>query len=495
MTSLTSRLAALSPEKRALLERRLMAQARRPEDVIVRRPGGEPVPLSFSQQRLWFLDQLDPGAPTYNAVVAMQVEGAVDVGRLTEALDVVIARHEALRTVIRVDGEEPRQVVLEHWKLESETVDLRDLPQQECDGAAGQAIRAAARRAYDLANDLPLRLLALRAADQRWVLAFLEHHIAFDGWSDEVLFAELAELYRASSEGRPPRLPELVVQYGDFSVWQRQRLQGDYLGQQVAYWRQALAGAPPLLQLPSDHARPAVQTFAGVHRFFSRPATTADAIRALATDRSCTAYMVVVAALYAALYRWTGADDVVLGSPFANRERPDLEYLIGFFSNTLPLRVRLDPAAGFSDLLARTRDVVLGAFDHQDLPFELIVDAVAPARDPGYNPLFQVNVRASSAPPALLALPGSTVSPVAVDVGFARFDLALDLTVGTEVGGYVEYNSALFSAERAEELVSGFGRLLDDALRRPEVALWDLAWRDGSGAGIRRGGPVDGRRR
>lgn len=471
------RIGALSPEKRALLEKHLLRSERtEPDEALrVRRPG-DPAPLSFSQQRLWFLDQWSPGDPTYNAAIAFRLRGEVDAGRLETAFRLVVGRHEAVRTVFRSSHGTPEQVVLDDWSFELSQVELAEGRPDARSAALRDRLRREARRPFDLTRDLTLRATLFRLAPDEACLLIVEHHIAFDGWSDAILFAELAEGYAALGEGRPPRLPDLPVQYADFALWQRRRLTGARLDRLVAYWLEQLKGAPPQIALPTDRPRPPVQAFAGAHHHFTVGAEPAAAVSALARSESATPYMTLLAAFAAALYRWAGCADVCIGTPTANRGAVELEPLIGFFSNTLVLRVRTDPELTFRQLVRRVRENALGAYEHQDLPFEKVVEQLAPPRDPGRNPLFQVNFRVRSGPPDRLRLPGVQAEPVPLDVGFSRFDLALELQVNDGLSGYLEYNLALFEPQTAQLFAKRFSDLLRDALDRPDAALAELVF-------------------
>lgn len=476
---LSRRIAGLSPEKRALLEDKLIrGREQTATSPIQRRQDNEPVPLSFSQQRLWFLEQLAPGQPTYNAVLAMRVRGPLDLARLERGLRVVIGRHEALRTVFRTgpDGT-PVQVVLPVGRFDLDARDLRRFPAHQRQEEMLSQARAEARRPFDLEHDLMLRVSTMQMEYEEYVLLFLEHHIAFDGWSDGQLFRELEELYGAETEGREPRLDVLPIQYVDWAIWQRDRLQGPELERLEAFWRRELAGAPSQVQLPLDHPRPPRQTFAGAHHYLELPGEHADGVRALARAERATSFMVLLAAFVAGLHRWSGSDDFVLGSPIANRDRSELEHLIGFFSNTFVLRVRTAGAPTFRELVRRARAAALGAFEHHDLPFEKLVEAIRPPRDPGRNPIFQVNFRVQTQPPDVLRLPGLEVEAFPLDIGFARFDLAIEFQLREDgIGGYLEYNEALFDAPTARRLSARLGRLLADGLARPDAPITELTW-------------------
>lgn len=476
MSELGRRIASLSPKQRALLEQRLLQRRSRPtDDSIRRRKAGEPCPLSFSQQRLWFLELLNPGAHTYNAVLAMHVRGPLDVEALRRALVRIVERHEALRTVFRLRNGQPEQVVLDNWSFALPVVDLSDRSHEEREHEASRLLRDSARRPFDLANDLMLRAVLFRLADEESVLSLEEHHIAFDGWSDAIMFRELAEIYEAAGAGRDPALPALPIQYGDFAAWQRQRLQGQLLEDLQTYWRQQLAAAPSMARLPTDFPRPSLQTFEGEHYHFILPGRLADGVRRLSREEGATPYMTLLACFAMLVYRISGQDDVLIGTPIANRGRIEVESLIGFFSNTLCMRVRLGGNPTARQLISRVREVALGAYAHQELPFEKVVEAVRPVRDPRINPLFQINFRATSGPAMTLRLPGIEIVPLQVDIGFSRFDLALELQLGEEtIDGYLEYNTSLFRRETAIGLAQALENLLAQIVERPDAPLLAL---------------------
>jgi hypothetical protein len=488
MSDLEGRISRLSPDKRALLEQQLLRRrSSSPAETIPRQERDGPYELSFPQQRLWFLEQLAPGEPTYNAVLAMRVAGPLSVVQLERGLRTVIERHEPLRTVFRLaDDGAPRQVVLDDWRF---AIDVRDLRTAAPDAREREMLRQsreAARRPFDLANDLMLRVVVLRLRDEEHVALFVEHHIAFDGWSDGQLFRELGELATAEAEHREPILDPLPIRYRDWSVWHRERLRGDDLDRLVSFWRETLAGAPPSVDLPLDHPRPPQQAFAGAHHHQTFGHGLSESVRTLARAQGATPFMVLLAATAAALHRWSGHDDFVFGSPIANRERPELEHLIGFFSNTFVLRLRTDGAPTFRELVLRARAVALSAFEHQDLPFESLVVAVRPARDPRVNPIFQVNFRVQTQAPYALRLPGLAIVPFDLDIGFSRFDLALEFAVAElELEGYVEYNTALFEAATIRRLAARIERLVADALSRPDAPIGELAWAPPAGGAIR----------
>jgi hypothetical protein len=473
------RLDALTPERRALLREALRRRAR--SDAVPRRTGSGPAPLSFSQQRIWFLEQWDPGAPTHHGARAVRLVGDLDRHALERALAAIVERHESLRTVFFLEGREPRQRALEEWTLPLSVVDLRTVPVEDRESRLETLLREESRRPFDLRSDVMLRPTLITLGADEHVLLLVLHHIASDAASDRVLNRELAELYGAFVDGREPELPELPIQYADYAVWQRERLQGGRLDELVAYWRLALLDAPPRLRLPTDRARPAVQRHRGVHRYVSYEGLGA-AVATLAREEGVTVFMTLLAAFDVLLYRFTGQDDVVVGSPVAGRNHTEIEPLIGFFTNTLVLRNRLRGNPTFREVLARVRESTTGAIAHQELPFEKIVEVVNVERDPAFNPLFQVNFRAQPAPPPPLTLPGlTTTSTIPVDIGFSRFDLALELRVdGDALEGYFEYDEDLFDAATVDGLAHDFEHVVRAVASSPSTPLLSIAGSPGS---------------
>ncbi|HLW46217.1 MAG TPA: condensation domain-containing protein, partial [bacterium] len=352
------------------------------------RPG--PCRLSFSQQRLWFLEQLAPGNIAYNVPMAVQLRGGLQPTALSGALNAIVDRHEALRTTFVIQGEEPLQVVADHRVVELPVVDVSACRLEDRAGELARVLRAEARRPFDLSRDMMLRALLVRLAADDHVLLVTLHHIASDGWSLEVLTRELSELYSAHVEGRPATLSPLPIQYGDYATWQRHWLQGPELRTQLAYWTEHLAGMPPTLQLPTDRPRPAILNHEGAQATMVLPRDLADALKALSRRERVTLFMTLLTAFQTLVQRYAGIEDVVVGTAVAGRRRVETEALIGFFVNTLPLRTDLSGDPTFHEALARVRDVVLGAFDHQDLPFDKLVEELRPERSLSWMPLVQV---------------------------------------------------------------------------------------------------------
>jgi hypothetical protein len=453
VTDFKARVATLSPEKRALLEQTLQ---RRRDQGIPRRADESPAPLSFSQQRIWFLEQWEPGTPTNHGVRAFRLRGPLDVEALRSAFVRMIERHEILRTVYRVIGREPRQVLLQEWTLELPVVDLAREASVKQENDLGRLLRAEAREPFDLERDLMIRTTLFRLGDDDHVLLIRLHHIAYDAWSDRVLLSELSDVYAGRDE-----LAELPIQYADFAVWQRETLQGTTLADLVGYWRETLSDTPALLSLPTDRPRPTVQRHHGSHHRFTLLRDAAETVVELARQEGATPYMALLAAFATLLHRVGGDREVVVGSPVACRNRVELEPLVGFFSNTLVLRNRFDANPSFREVVQRTRAIATSAYGHQELPFERIVEELNIPRNPSYNPVFQVNFRAQGAEPAALRLHDVEVDPLNVDIGFSRFDLALELRLHDDgVDGYFEYNHDLFDASTIELLTQDFEDVL-----------------------------------
>jgi amino acid adenylation domain-containing protein len=447
---------------------------------------GDACPLSFQQQQLLFFDALEPGSVTYNAALAIGVVGELDVAALRRGLEAMFGRHEALRTVLVWDEDAGRQVVLDRYTVELAVIDLSRVAPAERDAELEALIREHARRPFDLSRELMMRTTLLRLGPAEHVLLFQAHHVAFDAWAVEVFYRDLGELYEAARERRAPVLPELPQQYRDFSRWQRQRLRGEFLDGELDFWRAQLAGAPAVLRLPTDKRRPPSQTFDGATHTVVLDGELATGVRELCRAEHVTPYMLLLSAFATLLYRRSGQDDILFGGPMANRDQPGLDDLIGFFANTIVVRVKLAGNPTFLELLASVRESVLASYEHQEVPLELVVDAVRPPRHPGVNPLVQVNFRVRVGHPPVLALAGATTRPVPVDLGLARFDLALELRV-LEDGIEAEWgwNTDLFERETMLRLASDFKRLLGHSVADPSTRLlsFELAAAPSAGRG------------
>ncbi|MFN8596436.1 MAG: amino acid adenylation domain-containing protein [Anaerolineae bacterium] len=429
-------------------------------------------PLSFAQQRLWFLDQLEPGSPVYNVAAAIRLTGPLDVTALQRSLAAVVQRHEVLRATFPARDGQAYIDVASAMDVTLPITDLQSLPEPDRAPSAQRFLRDEARRPFDLARGPLLRVHLIRLAPDDHLLLFAIHHIIFDGWSTSVLIRETAVLYDAFTHDRSLPLPDLAIQYADFAHWQRHWLQGDVLEQQLAYWKQHLGGELPVLNIPTDRPRPALQTNHGAQVAFTLPADLSVALDDLSRQSGATLFMTLLAAFDTLLYRYTGQDDICIGTPIANRTRAEIEGLIGCFVNTLALRVNLTGAPTFRDLLKRVRETALGAYAHQDVPFEMIVDALQPGRDLSHTPLFQAMFVLQNAPAQPLTLPGLTVTDVPVDVGIANFDLTLTMQAKPDgLSGTFEYNTDLFDAATIERLAQHLQVLLSGIVAKPDRSI------------------------
>ncbi|MBN8468384.1 non-ribosomal peptide synthase/polyketide synthase [Corallococcus exiguus] len=442
---------------------------------IQRAPRDGALPLSFPQQRLWFLDQLDPGSASYNIPLALRLEGVLDLAALREALETLVRRHEVLRTTFRTVQGQPRQEISPEPRIPLELHELSSLPEADRAPEVLRLVTEEAGRPFDLASGPLLRASLLRLGDQDHVLIFSMHHIVTDAWSMGVVAREVAALYEAALRHAPSPLPELPLQYADYAVWQRQWLQGDVLSAQLDGWRQRLAGAPAVLELPTDRPRPPVQTFRGARHSFRLPADVAERLGALGQQEKATPFMTLLAAFQVLLGRYSGQDDICVGSPIAGRRMARLEGLIGFFVNTLVLRSRLAPGATFRELVRQVRETTLDAYAHQDLPFEQLVEELRPERDLSTPPLFQVMFVVQNAPVSALRVPGLKLQPLDVETSTSRFDLTLQFAESPEGwAGSLEYNTDLFDAGTVARLATHFQVLLAAALTAPDTRLESL---------------------
>ncbi|MBA2682591.1 MAG: amino acid adenylation domain-containing protein [Ktedonobacteraceae bacterium] len=450
----------------------------------VERTGTGTFPLSFAQQRLWFLDQLQPGSAYYNIPGAYSIKGSLDVAALEQSLNALVQRHEALRTTFALADEQPVQVIAPVLHVPLPVVELSaigDASVQETEVA--RLVRAEARRAFDLQRGPLLRATVLRLQPGAHVLLLTLHHIVADGWSADIFFRELHLAYTAYVTGQPLVLPELPIQYADYAVWQREWLQGPIVEEQVAYWRTQLSGMPPALNLPTDHPRPAVQTFTGAMASFALSPSLTARLKALSQQEGVTLFMTLLASFQVLLARYSGQDDIAVGTPIAGRTRVQTEHLIGFFVNTLVLRTDLSGNPTLKELLARVREVSLEAYMHQDLPFERLVEEVHPQRSLSHSPLFQVLfmlqavTSMATVAPDRSEQPGLSLEPLGIGSGTAKFDLSFDL-LETPAGieGVMEYNTDLFEATTIKRMLSHYIAILESIAADAEqpIALLPL---------------------
>jgi amino acid adenylation domain-containing protein len=430
----------------------------------------DPQPLSFAQQRLWFLHQMEPDSPFYNLPFAVRMEGALDVDALRRTLAEIVRRHEVLRTTFRADASGSWQVIHPApASFDLPVADLRALPGEWARGEVLRLMADEAEHPFDLRRELMLRALLIRVGETEHTLVLNLHHVAGDGWSIDLLFRELSALYAAFRAGKPSPLPEPPLQYADYAEWQREWMAGGALDEQLAYWHGRLAGAPAVLELPTDRPRPAVQSHRGEsHAFEVRPAL-ATRLRALARETDSTLFMVLLAAFDLLIHRLSGRDDVVVGSPIAGRMREEVEGLIGFFVNTMALRTDLSGDPTFRALVARVRETTLEAYAHQDLPFERVVEAIQPNRTLSHNPLFQVAFALQNVPMEPVRIEGLTLRLDEVDSGTSKFDLFLEMEErGERLRGRVEYATDLWEPATADRMIRLFLHLLEGVAADPD---------------------------
>ncbi|NCR34055.1 MAG: amino acid adenylation domain-containing protein [Microcystis aeruginosa S11-01] len=432
------------------------------------------LPLSFAQQRLWFLDQLQPNSALYNIPMVLHFRGNLNQKALEQSLQEICDRHEVLRTNFVTIGGQPTQVIQTTRETIS-VVDLQDLPIHEQAEKTQQLKQKQATQPFDLAKESLIRITLVVLSETEHLLLVCMHHIISDGWSIEVLIHELTSLYNAYTQNQPANLAPLPIQYADFAVWQKQWLQGDVLQSQLNYWQNQLTAAPPLLSLPTDHPRPAVQSFVGTQQEFSLSPKLSQALTELSHQQGVTLFMTLLAAFDALLYRYTGSGDILVGTPIANRNRSEIEGLIGFFVNTLVMRTDLSDNPSFSQLLTRVREVTMDAYAHQDLPFEMLVEALQPERDLSHTPLFQVAFVLQNTPKSEIAMTGLTVTDLPPENTTAKFDLTLAM-VNTDDGlkGVWEYNTDLFESSTIERLSGHFLNLLGGIVANPQARISQL---------------------
>ncbi|NHC37937.1 amino acid adenylation domain-containing protein [Scytonema millei VB511283] len=432
------------------------------------------LPLSFGQQRLWLLSQLEPNNPYYNLPAAVRLTGLLDVAALEQSLNRIVQRHAALRTkFVTLDGQ-GFQVIDPVLNLSLPVVDLRSHPTREAQ--VQKLARQEANRPFDLAQDLLLRVMLLQVDDTEHVLLLTMHHIVSDAWSMGILVRELAALYQTFTTGESSPLPDLTIQYTDFAIWQRHWLQGEVLETQLNYWKQQLSGAPPLTQLPLDKPRSPVRTFRGAKQSFLLPKALTAEIQNLCQREGVTLFMTLLAAFKTLLYSYTGQEDISVGSPIANRTQPEVEKLIGFFINTLVLRTDLSDDPSFRELLGRVRQRTLEAYTYQDVPFEKLLEELQPDRHSSYNPLFQVWFVLQNAPMPTPELSGLHLTPLEIDNQTTKYDLRLELEESpTGLHGSFGYRVDLFESNTITQMAERLEILLHQIVTQPDLKLSAIA--------------------
>ncbi|MGZ4134792.1 MAG: non-ribosomal peptide synthetase, partial [Tumebacillaceae bacterium] len=476
--NLEDRKSNLSAAKRALLESRIkgkIAGDKLPQRGIPRREQQNNVPLSFAQQRLWFLNQLEPESPFYNIPTAVRLKGTVHLDTLERAINEIVRRHESLRTTFAKVDEQPVQVITPELLIPLEYLDLQHVPEAERERAAQNIVFEEAGKVFHIERGPLFRSLIVEFAPQDHLLFLNVHHIVTDGWSSNVMVTEIVAVYEAFLAGKPSPLPELPIQYPDFAVWQRNYLQGEVLEKQLSYWKQQLGGHLPVLQLPTDRPRPKVQTHNGDFNWFTVGQSLTDKLKAMASDNNASMFMVLLGAFHTLLYRYTGQEDLLVGTPIANRNRGEVEGLIGFFANTLVLRTAMADNMTFRDLVGQIRQVSLDAHAHQDFPFERLVEELQPERSMSQSPLFQVMFIHQKNNWINFDRETFSIQPVEVTSKTAKFDLSLFAMEWPErVECCFEFNTDLFDAETIERMRAQFTRILEHIALHPDTQLADI---------------------
>ncbi|HEY7559872.1 MAG TPA: amino acid adenylation domain-containing protein [Candidatus Binatia bacterium] len=433
------------------------------------------LPLSFAQERLWFLHQLEPNNFSYNFPTATLIDGQLDVAAMQRALNEVVRRHEALRTVIAVSDGQPAQVIIPKLSLKLPVIDLSHLRGSETEAEVSRLISKIAQEPFDLSNAPLLRVILLKLNENRHVFVTV-HFLIADGWSIGILFKEISRFYEQYSLGSSSPLPELSIQYADFASWQRQRLQGEALGSEISQWKELLGDRSWAGDLPTDRARPPRQSYRGARQTIVLPRPLTVALKRLSRNESVTMFMILLAAFKTLLYRYSGREDIVIGSPIAGRNRAEVENLIGLFTNTLVLRTDLRSDPSFAELLKRVRENCLKAYAHQDLPFEKLVEELHPNRDLARNPLFQEMFIFQNTPNPVPTIRGLTTHRLEVDGGTSKFDLTLSLSEQNEqLVGSFEYSTDLFNRPTVERIARHFLTLLEGIVADPNQHISELA--------------------
>jgi amino acid adenylation domain-containing protein len=464
----------LSPAKKALLEK--WKGGKFQADTIPKRQTSKNIPLSFSQQRLWFIDQLYHGSAFYNIPIAFHIKGELNITALQQSLNEILKRHEIWRTNFTLINGEPIQEIASDFTWNLPIINLEHLSGKYWEGEVKKLVAESATKPFNLAKGLLVRASLLRLSEEEYILLVTMHHIITDGWSCGVFLRELSTLYGAFSTNQPSPLPELPIQYADFTIWQRDRTQGEFLATQLNYWKQQLSGELPVLQLPTDRPRPSVTTFAGAKQYFTFSKALTDELRQLSQREDSTLFMSLLAVFNILLYRYTDQEDIVIGSPIANRNKAELEGLLGLFVNTLILRNDLSGNPSFREFLHRIREVTLDAYAHQDLPFEMLVEELQPERDLSRNPLYEVMFVLQNTPTSVQEVSGLTLRALEFDSGTSQLDIFLSMFESQEgLTGCLEYNTDIFDSTTITRFISNFQTLLENTLANPEQGISELS--------------------
>ncbi|MDZ7949854.1 amino acid adenylation domain-containing protein [Nostoc sp. DedQUE09] len=464
----------LSPAKKALLEK--WKGGKFQADTIPKSLVSKTIPLSFSQQRLWFIDQLYHGSSFYNIPIVFHIEGQLNITVLQQSLNEILNRHEVLRTNFILVNGEPVQEIARQLNWDLSIINFEHLSGKDWESEVKQLAVEEGTKPFNLAKGLLVRATLVRLSEEEHVLLVTMHHIITDGWSCGVFLRELSTLYAAFSTNEPSPLPELPIQYADFTIWQRDRIQGEFLATQLNYWKQQLKGELSVLQLPTDRPRPNVTTFTGAKKYFTLSPVLINALRQLSQQADTTLFMSLLAAFNILLYRYTEQEDILIGSPIANRNRAELEGMLGLFVNTLVLRNNLSGNPSYREFLHRVREVTLNAYAHQDLPFEMLVEELQPERDLSRNPLYEVMFVLQNTPTSVEQVSGLTLRTLDFESGTAQLDIFLSMSESEEgLTGCLEYNTDIFDSTTITQFINNFETLLENIVANPEQRLKELS--------------------
>ena len=428
-------------------------------------------PASFAQQRLWFLDQLDPETAAYNLPRAFRITGPLNIDVLTQAFQTVVKRHSSLRTVFDSVEGEARQIVLSDLEVEIPVVDLAGIPAHERESEALRIASEEGKKPFDLSAGPLLRPLLVRLDEKTHFLVLVIHHIVTDGWSIALLFREVTKCYAALTENLAPELPELTLQYAEYAQWQHEYMSGDLLKREIEHWKHKLAGAQTLLDLPTDHPRPSSYSWHGATEEISLDSTILAKLKALAQAESSTLFMLTMAAFQALLWRYTNQESILVGSPIAGRSEIEIENMIGLFVNTLVFRADFTRNLSFRELVRQTRSFALEAYNHQDLPFEKLVEELIPQRSLETHPLFQVMFTFQNIPKQVFEIPGLKIKEMAFEAGIAKFDLSVEVWEDSEFHCQFEYNTDLFDQSTICRMLAHFEKLLSAVVENPDLIV------------------------
>ena len=429
---------------------------------------------SFSQQRLWFLDQLEPGTAAYNLARAFSIRGPLDVGVLETALQTVVLRHSSLRTVFDSVNGECRQVVLPEISTEVPVLDLYETPESSRESEAVKVIAEEAKKPFDLSQGPLLRCLLVRLKPEHHIFLMVLHHIIVDGWSISILFRELTSCYASFLKGERPVLPPIPLQYAEYAQWQRESMTGEVLGRQLEYWKSKLADCPLVLDLPTDHPRPAIASWHGATEEIVVDSDTLATLKAIAQGENCTLFMVVMAVFQALLWRYTNQESVVVGTPVAARNEIEFEGLVGLFVNTLVFRCDFSEDMTFRDLMRQVRTFALDSYAHQDLPFEKLVESLVPQRSLDIHPLFQVMFTFQNIPKQVFQIPGLSIKEIGFESGISKMDLSVEVWDDGQLHCQFEHRTDLFEKSTIERMLGHFENLLRAASRNPDLRVGQL---------------------